>query len=212
MRRSFDAHALQRGPVRDGRHDQSSIVLEADEATIEEVIDPRGEEQAILAVQSLLVGGIPPWLAMTCHQVRGVFDAGDPASASIRAPAHGTALAHASPERARADRSREWIGLLILPLDPRSQVSRSSAETGLTSAPAARRADFRADQPEQYLGEQLPEFQPDRSTAGHCRWPGEASIWPAAVALGYRCDPWAGPGGEARVNATRTLQPMSSQF
>jgi hypothetical protein len=35
---------------------------------------------AILAVQPLLVGGSPPWLAMTCHEVGGIFDAGDPTS------------------------------------------------------------------------------------------------------------------------------------
>ena len=67
--------------MRNRREDELPIVLEADEATIEEMIDRRGEEEAILAVQPLLVGGIPPRLAMTCHQMRGVFDAGDPTSA-----------------------------------------------------------------------------------------------------------------------------------
>ena len=144
------------------------IVLEADEATIEEVIDRRSEEKAILAVQPLLVGGIPPWLAMTCHEVRGVFDAGDPTSAFD--PRHAITE---QPLPTPRPNEREPIGLgnARVFLDPAldlhfpgiqiiggNRLDRCAGRTNGIHLPA--------DQPEENLGEQFRDFsQIDRLQA-----------------------------------------------
>ena len=39
----------------DGRNDEPSIVLEADEPTVKEVVNTRRQEQPILAIQTLFV-------------------------------------------------------------------------------------------------------------------------------------------------------------
>jgi hypothetical protein len=76
----IDAHSLERRMVGDRRDYEVSVVFEANEPAIEEMINARRQEQAILAVKSLLVARVPPRLAVTCHQVHWIVDAGDTAS------------------------------------------------------------------------------------------------------------------------------------
>jgi hypothetical protein len=45
-----DAHSLERGTMSDRRDYELSVVLEADEPAIEEMINARSQKQAILAV------------------------------------------------------------------------------------------------------------------------------------------------------------------
>ncbi len=56
--RTFDinAHALERRSIGDWRDDEFAVVVEADEPTIEEVIDAGRQEEAVLAVEPLLIG------------------------------------------------------------------------------------------------------------------------------------------------------------
>jgi len=44
----LDPHTLKRGPMRNRRHDKVAGILEADEAPIEQVVDARRQQQAIL--------------------------------------------------------------------------------------------------------------------------------------------------------------------
>jgi hypothetical protein len=46
----LDTHALERCTVSHGRDDERAKIVKSDEALIEEVIDGRGEEQAVLAI------------------------------------------------------------------------------------------------------------------------------------------------------------------
>ena len=62
--------------MRDRRDNQGPIVLEADEAAVEKVIDGGGEQQSILPVQSLLICSVPPRLAVARYQVVNPFDLG----------------------------------------------------------------------------------------------------------------------------------------
>ena len=48
--RGVDAHSLERGMMSDRRDYELSVVLEANEPTIEEVINARCQKQAIFAV------------------------------------------------------------------------------------------------------------------------------------------------------------------
>jgi hypothetical protein len=66
--------------VRDRRQNQCSVILKADEAAVEQVIDTRRQQQAILAIQSLVIAGIPPRLAVTGDQMLDALDAGDSAA------------------------------------------------------------------------------------------------------------------------------------
>ena len=58
----------------DRRDYELSVVLEANEAAIEEMINARRQQQTILAVEPLLVGRVPPRLAMTRDQMHRIFD------------------------------------------------------------------------------------------------------------------------------------------
>ena len=78
--RGVDAHSLEGWTVSDRRDDELSVVFEANEPTIEEMINARRQQQAIFAVESLFVGRVPPRLAVTCNKVHRIFDAGDAAS------------------------------------------------------------------------------------------------------------------------------------
>lgn len=51
----LDAHAQQRRTMRQRRDNQCSVVLEADEPTIEQLIDARREQEPVLAVERSLV-------------------------------------------------------------------------------------------------------------------------------------------------------------
>src|SRR5512134_3227168 len=69
-----NAHALERGTMSNRGDYELAIVLKADEAPIEEMINAGGQEQPILAVQSLLVRRVPPRLAVTGNEMHGVVD------------------------------------------------------------------------------------------------------------------------------------------
>ena len=75
-----DAHPLERRTVSDRRDYELSVVLEADEPAIKEMIDARCKKQSVFAVEPLFVGRVPPRFAVTRHQVHGIFDAGNAAS------------------------------------------------------------------------------------------------------------------------------------
>ena len=75
-----DAHAFERGTMSNRGDYELAVVLKADEAAIKEMINAWGQEQSILAVQSLLVRRVPPRLAVTGDEVHGVVDAGDAAA------------------------------------------------------------------------------------------------------------------------------------
>jgi hypothetical protein len=53
---SVDAHSLERRTMSNRRDDELSVVLEADEPAIEEMINARRQKEAVLAVQPLFVG------------------------------------------------------------------------------------------------------------------------------------------------------------
>ena len=67
--------------MRNGRQNETPIVLKTDKATIKEMIDRRSEQESIFAVQSLFVVGVAPRLAVARHKVRGIFDSCDARSA-----------------------------------------------------------------------------------------------------------------------------------
>src|SRR6185369_8171417 len=55
--------------------------MKRDEPAVEQVVDAWGEEQAVLTVQSFLVGAVSPRLAVTCAKV---FQPADPSHATLR--------------------------------------------------------------------------------------------------------------------------------
>src|SRR5450631_4862554 len=63
------------------RHQDIPVVLEADEAAIEEMVGIGREEQAILSIEALLVARVPPRLAVACAQMLFARDARDAACA-----------------------------------------------------------------------------------------------------------------------------------
>ena len=77
---SLYAHPVQRGSMCDWRDNQPTAVLEADETSIEQVIDARRQQQAVLAVQAFLVARISPRFAVACPQMGGIIKKGDSAS------------------------------------------------------------------------------------------------------------------------------------
>jgi hypothetical protein len=66
---SFHPHLLQRRQVSDGADDEPARIFEADEASVEQVVDAGCEQQPVFSVEPLFVVGIPPWLAVTSHEV-----------------------------------------------------------------------------------------------------------------------------------------------
>src|SRR6266404_7305259 len=64
-----DSHALKGWAVGNRRNDEGSVVFEANEPSIEQMINARRQEQPILTVETLVITGVPPRLAVTCHQV-----------------------------------------------------------------------------------------------------------------------------------------------
>ena len=81
----LDAHPGEGVPIGAGRDEKQARILEADVALVEEVIDGRGQEQAVLAVQALLVIAVAPGLDVAADQVVGVGDSGD-AAGSLDGP------------------------------------------------------------------------------------------------------------------------------
>ena len=60
-------------PIRHRRHDPSALVLKRDEAFVEEVIDRRRQQQAVLAVEALFVSAVAPGLRVAYDQVLQTF-------------------------------------------------------------------------------------------------------------------------------------------
>ena len=69
----FDAHPGEGVPVGARRYQQKARILEADVALVEEVIDRRGQEQAVLAVQALLVVAVAPGLDVAAFRFPRVW-------------------------------------------------------------------------------------------------------------------------------------------
>ena len=76
----IDTHALQRRQMRHRRDDEATAVLKANEAAIEQVVDAGRQEQAVFAVQTLVVRLVAPGLAGAGNQVDRVVDLRDPTS------------------------------------------------------------------------------------------------------------------------------------
>ena len=78
--------------MRDRRDDEPTIVFEADEPAIKQMIDTRREQQPVLAIEPFFVRRVAPWLAVARHQMNGVFYTGntavslDPAHALLEKP------------------------------------------------------------------------------------------------------------------------------
>jgi hypothetical protein len=51
----LDAHALERRQVRDRREDEITMVFEADESPIEQVINAGRQQQSVFSVEALFV-------------------------------------------------------------------------------------------------------------------------------------------------------------
>jgi hypothetical protein len=71
----WHAHPLQRRSIRYRRYNQFAIVLKADEPSVEQMIDTGRKQKPIVSVQAFVVCGIPPRLAVTGPQVRGIVNA-----------------------------------------------------------------------------------------------------------------------------------------
>lgn len=67
--------------MRHRRDDRPTVVLEPDEATVEQVVHARREEQTVFAIKALLVGCVSPRLAMTRPEVFRLVHSGDSTSA-----------------------------------------------------------------------------------------------------------------------------------
>jgi hypothetical protein len=76
-RSGLNAHSLQRRTVSHWRDNQGSVVLEADEASIKEMIDARRKQEAVLTIESFFIGRVSPRLAMTCDKMNEVLDSGN---------------------------------------------------------------------------------------------------------------------------------------
>src|SRR5260370_27706762 len=63
----------------DWRNDKSAVVFKTNEPTIEQMVDARRQQQSVLTVQPLLVGGIAPRLPVARNQMNEIFDACDAA-------------------------------------------------------------------------------------------------------------------------------------
>jgi hypothetical protein len=68
-------HPLQRRSIRYRRYNQCAIVLKTDEPSVEQMIDTGRKQKPIISVQAFVVCGIPPRLAVTGPQVRGIVNA-----------------------------------------------------------------------------------------------------------------------------------------
>ena len=75
----LDAHPGEGIPVGARRDQQEARILEADVALVEKMVDGGRQEQAVLAVQALLVVAVAPGLDVAADQVVGIGDSGDAA-------------------------------------------------------------------------------------------------------------------------------------
>ena len=66
-------------------HHQVPVVLEGDEAAIEEVVYMRGQQEPVAPVELLLVGGVFPRLDMTRAEVMKLLDARNPTCVLVQA-------------------------------------------------------------------------------------------------------------------------------
>src|SRR5688500_2828611 len=62
----------------DRRYEKVAVVLKADEAAIEQMVGVRCQQQAVLAIQALLIRGVTPRLAVTGDEVLWPVDFGNP--------------------------------------------------------------------------------------------------------------------------------------
>ena len=72
------SHPSQAVPLRNRGDHEVPAVREGDEATVEEPVEIRGQEEPILAVETLLVRGRPPGLDMAGDEEFRVIDSRDP--------------------------------------------------------------------------------------------------------------------------------------
>lgn len=93
-------HHSQGIAVCDGRDDHLAVVRKRDEAAIEEVVDGRGQQEAVLSVQPFFIAGIPPGLAVARPQV---FLAGDVGDAARMLNCHHSAFEQALPSASQHD-------------------------------------------------------------------------------------------------------------
>ena len=45
-------------------NDQAAIVFKTDKTSVKQMVDARCQQQSVLAIQSLFIGGVPPWLTV----------------------------------------------------------------------------------------------------------------------------------------------------
>ena len=74
------AHPLQGWLVSDRGDDQISGIFESDEPAVEQVVNARCQQQAILTIQSLFVGRVAPGLAVAGEKVTDIIDPRDAAT------------------------------------------------------------------------------------------------------------------------------------
>ena len=112
----------------DWRNDKSAVVFKTNEPAIEQMVDARRQQQSVLTVQPLLVGGLTPRLAVARNQMNEIFRRLFP-TRSFNRP---------FPLLARMMANRCVSGIEGSAATPcsifRSQESRSSVETGFTVA------------------------------------------------------------------------------
>ena len=79
-RRCVYARSLERGIMSDRGNYELPVILEANEPTIEEMIDARCQQQSVLGVQALFVVRVSPRFTVARAQIGGILNEGDSAS------------------------------------------------------------------------------------------------------------------------------------
>jgi hypothetical protein len=72
----WHAHPLQGWTVGNGRHEQPTVAGKRDESAIEQMIDRGRQQEAVVAVKTLWVRTVAPWLAVAGSQVLWAIDSG----------------------------------------------------------------------------------------------------------------------------------------
>ena len=70
------SHSPHRRQMRHRRNQNVTIVFEANEPAIKQVVDAGRQKQTILAIQALVIAGVTPRFAMTRPQVLNAIDSG----------------------------------------------------------------------------------------------------------------------------------------
>jgi hypothetical protein len=63
--------------MRDRRYEEPSVVLERDEATVEEMVYRRGQQKAVFSVQALVVAAVTPRFAVARAKMLRSIDTSD---------------------------------------------------------------------------------------------------------------------------------------